>query len=187
MLIAAGVAATAIGLWWACRMGYAHSKDEGVHRVAPAPPATLPPPEKVGAGFLFCCQGEVLVLRRTSRNNHGTWGLPGGNADPEDAGNLLETALREAREEVGGVPAHTVLDSIETRRGERLQKSYTVFLAAVPPKARAVWRPALNEEHSEWAWVPLAELGASGRELHPVVKKLLKQSRQRTLDAVARS
>lgn len=132
------------------------------------------------------CQGEVLLLQRAGKHNHGAWGLPGGNADPEDEGDLLVTARREAEEELGGAPPYTLLDTILTRRGDRLQKHYTVFVAGVAPEARAAWQPRLNEEHSAWRWVPVGQLGPL--ELHPVVKRLLKpEARQRTLAAVGRS
>jgi hypothetical protein len=55
------------------------------------------PPEKLGAGLLITCNGEVLLLQRSSKHNFGTWGLPGGNADATDS-DLLETARREATE-----------------------------------------------------------------------------------------
>ena len=48
-------------------------------------------------------ESEVLLLRRAQREGDrwsGQIGLPGGHADPEDA-DLLATAVREAREEVG--------------------------------------------------------------------------------------
>lgn len=47
----------------------------------------------------------VLLLRRRSKHNHNTWGLPGGNMDDEDEGDLLRTALREGVEELGQLPA----------------------------------------------------------------------------------
>lgn len=45
-------------------------------------------------------EGEVLVLLRNSSHNNNTWGLPGGNADEEDGGDLFVTAKREAMEEM---------------------------------------------------------------------------------------
>lgn len=61
----------------------------------------------------------MLLLRRTSKHNFGTWGLPGGNVDAGDA-DLLATALREAKEEMGpGVPPFEVLAQVLTIRGAR--------------------------------------------------------------------
>ncbi|GIL65693.1 hypothetical protein Vafri_19373 [Volvox africanus] len=75
-------------------------------------------PTKVGAGLLICCEGACLLLRRSETSgNPGTWGLPGGNADPEDAGQLLNTAMRESREELGELPpGMSVLGSVLTRQ-----------------------------------------------------------------------
>lgn len=65
------------------------------------------------------CDGEVLLLKRTSNHNHGTWGLPGGNADGTDV-SLLETARREAVEEMGpNLPPFEVVAEVPTRRGKR--------------------------------------------------------------------
>ena len=76
----------------------------------PAPPRPTPPRS---------CGGEVLLLQRTSKNNFGTWGLPGGNADATDA-DLLATATREAREEMGEVlPPFQVTAQVLTKRGKR--------------------------------------------------------------------
>jgi len=52
---------------------------------------------------------ELLVLLRNSKHNHNTWGLPGGNADREDGGDLRQTAVREAREEMEVLPEYDVV------------------------------------------------------------------------------
>jgi 8-oxo-dGTP pyrophosphatase MutT (NUDIX family) len=54
----------------------------------------------------------LLVLLRNSTNNHNTWGLPGGNADREDDGDLMRTAVREAQEELTVVPEFEVLGEV---------------------------------------------------------------------------
>ncbi|KAF6264961.1 NUDIX hydrolase domain-like protein [Scenedesmus sp. NREL 46B-D3] len=137
-------------------------------------------PEKLGAGLLLCCQGKVLLLKRCSRHNDQTWGLPGGNAEPADQG-LLSTALREAQEELGEVPAHEHRAQILTKRGKRNQKHYTVFLADVAPSTAQQYAPRLNAEHSEWRWVPWNDVtaansgAADGLTLHPVVCRLAQQ------------
>lgn len=50
----------------------------------------------------------MLLLLRAGRHNSNTWGLPGGNAEDGDA-DLLATARREATEEMGPLPAFSVL------------------------------------------------------------------------------
>ncbi len=78
------------------------------------PHCTMPP-----SPSLRSCGGEVLLLQRTSKNNFGTWGLPGGNADDTDA-DLLEVATREAQEEMGPqLPRFQVRESVLTKRGKR--------------------------------------------------------------------
>ena len=136
--------------------------------------------EKSGAGLLLVSGGDVLLLLRNSRHNNSTWGLPGGNRDPEDA-TLEATALRETEEEVGPLPPLTVARQCLTQRGKRNEKHYTVFICLVEPGVRAAWTPTLNEEHRESRWfsvesVRLSAHGMSGGPpLHPVVAALVLQ------------
>ncbi|GLC33887.1 hypothetical protein PLESTB_000814700 [Pleodorina starrii] len=125
-------------------------------------PGAVGAPSKIGAGLLICCEGACLLLRRSEDSgNPGTWGLPGGNADAADGGQLLTTAMREAREELGELPPGLeVLGSVLTRRGKSLQKHYTVFVASIPGAARAAYRPTLNDEHTEWRWLDLRHAAA---------------------------
>lgn len=114
-----------------------------------------------------------------------------GNCDDSDA-HLLETAVREAREEMGCLPpamrfahhADAAADAaaaggtplhVLTRRGKALQKQFTVFPAAIEPAAKAAYVPHLNPEHVEWAWVALEALPRRLAELHPVVAILVTQ------------
>jgi 8-oxo-dGTP pyrophosphatase MutT (NUDIX family) len=134
------------------------------------------PPEKVGAGLLLMSdQGNgdthILLLKRSlTSGNPGKWGLPGGNKDEEDD-DLLATAVREATEEMTTVPAFTTKAEILTRRGKRLQKHYTVFLAHMT-QPRESWVPRLNEEHTDYMWLSLKE-ALSRKDLHPVVARCL--------------
>lgn len=57
---------------------------------------------------------SVLLLQRRSKHNDNKWGLPGGNAEDADA-SLLDTAKREAAEEMGDVPDFAVTGVVETR------------------------------------------------------------------------
>ena len=62
-----------------------------------------------------CCRSEtdVLLLLRNSKHNDKTWGLPGGNADKGER--VLDTAKREATEEMGSMPLCNVSGQILTR------------------------------------------------------------------------
>jgi 8-oxo-dGTP pyrophosphatase MutT (NUDIX family) len=136
--------------------------------------------EKLGAGFLFCCDGEVLLLLRRSKHNDKTWGLAGGNADSGET--LEQVALRESFEEMGGVPAGAVVGDSGTPfltvRGKRMQKHYTVFVKHITPEAKGAFVPELNEEHRQWHWFPASRVAKAANSeaqelpLHPVVTKL---------------
>lgn len=69
----------------------------------------------------------MLLLKRSSKHNDATWGLPGGNAEQGDA-DLQATALREATEELGTLPSHSIGASLLTKRGKNKQKHYTGLL-----------------------------------------------------------
>jgi 8-oxo-dGTP pyrophosphatase MutT (NUDIX family) len=56
---------------------------------------------------------HALLLKRNSKHNDNTWGIPGGNADAGEI--MLDTASREAVEEMGGCPGMTILDYVLTR------------------------------------------------------------------------
>lgn len=85
--------------------GYADVTAEQLSRYVPPPPATARPSAVLmlfGAGL----QGPDLLLTERSyglRSHPGQLSFPGGSADPGDTG-PVETALREAREEVGVDP-----------------------------------------------------------------------------------
>lgn len=158
-------------------------------------------PEKVGAGFLFVSGGSALLLKRSSKHNDQAWGLPGGNMEPQDQGDLLAVATREGMEELGHLPLpHKVLGSLLTRRGKREQKHFTVFVAEVAEEVRQRYQPRLDtREHSEWAWLPLQAIAAQaggktvmasspalqgtcqGRVMHPVVAKAFSAHREALL------
>eukprot|EP00884_Botryococcus_braunii_P019837 jgi/Botrbrau1/6537/Bobra.40_2s0009.2 len=138
--------------------------------------------EKRGAGLLLVSDKRVLLLLRRSAHNDNTWGLPGGNAEPQDT-SLQATALREATEELGAVPPHTIRGSILTKRGKFNNKQYTVFLAEVSPSQAAGYNPVLNEEHREWRWFPAAKAAALPN-LHPVVDTLFSPALRNQVDAL---
>lgn len=93
-------------------------------------------PAAVLVGFLEGVQGpEVLLTKRSSRLKHhpGQIAFPGGKVDPSDA-SPEETALREAREEVGLDPA-----SVEILG--RLPTHETVTSFAMTPVLGRITRP----------------------------------------------
>jgi 8-oxo-dGTP pyrophosphatase MutT (NUDIX family) len=99
---------------------------------------------------------QILLIRRVDRGGHhsGQMAFPGGRAEPEDPGSV-ETALREANEEVG-------LDAAAA--GVRVIGLLEEFWIPVsgyrvtPVLAIAVRRPALvaaEAEVAEFLWAPI--------------------------------
>lgn len=96
------------------------------------------------------------------------------------SGDLWTCAVREAKEEMGGIPEGTVVGSVLTIRGKE-EKEYTVFVY----KVAKPFAPVLNHEHTNYRWTSLNDLGG-GLELHPVVKKFVKSTAaQRLLELAA--
>jgi len=107
---------------------------------------------------------EVLLMRRAERASDrwsGQIGLPGGHADVEDA-DLLATALREVREEVGLDLARDArlvgsLHPVQAKaRGTLFQMWITPFVFC--STAELVPRP--GPEAAEVFWFPLARARA---------------------------
>jgi 8-oxo-dGTP pyrophosphatase MutT (NUDIX family) len=103
--------------------------------------------------LLFTRRGDQLA------DHSGQIAFPGGRAETGDSG-PLQTAIREAHEEVGIPPEHIlplgILDPVDTSTGFR-----------VWPVAAMVTRPAdvriASPEVVEAFWIPLAWLREKGR------------------------
>lgn len=119
---------------------------------------------RVGAGVLVTDGSRVLLLLRSRGvTEPGTWGVPGGSAEPGEE--LLRAALREAVEEVGGLPSPGIFV------GKREVGSFTTFVWLVDPSVLDAFQPRLNWEHDRAVLrtVPQALL----LPLHPGLRTLL--------------
>lgn len=140
----------------------------------PAPPD--PVAVRAGVALLLrpaAAELELLLIRRAEREGDpwsGHVAFPGGRAQREDP-DLVATAARETREEVGIDPAGAgrwlgALDELAPTTGlPRIVVAPHVF--AVPGGAA----PTPNHEVAAAFWVPLAELahpGAATEYLHAV-------------------
>jgi 8-oxo-dGTP pyrophosphatase MutT (NUDIX family) len=129
--------------------------------LAAGTPNVAPPPRRAAVAVALALDGppRVLLMRRAAHPGDpwsGQVSLPGGGHEPEDA-DLLATAVRETREEVGvdlGRDARLV-GALEARRararGAVLDLDVTPFVFTLE---RAV-EPAVNEEAEEAFWLPL--------------------------------
>lgn len=111
----------------------------------------------------------MLVLKRSrSSSNPSTWGLPGGRCDGDET--PLKAALREAREELGGLPKAELRGRLRIRRTR--SRPYEVFVCRVKARTRDRWTPRLSKEHVSYRWVRLEWLFARLDRLHPVLRTL---------------
>jgi 8-oxo-dGTP pyrophosphatase MutT (NUDIX family) len=146
------------------------SVDELVEPVPERSGPMLPtfPDAKLSAVLLLLADGpagpEVLLTRRSMemKNHKGEISFPGGRVDPGET--AIETALREAHEEVGLDPAlPSVVGELE-HLSTIVSKSYIVPVVARLDVAHAD-RPFLEPQTMEAdrvMWTPISELTRSG-------------------------
>jgi 8-oxo-dGTP pyrophosphatase MutT (NUDIX family) len=130
-------------------------------------PASAEPPDGWWAGvavLLAPAPDSVLLIRRANRVGDpwsGHIGLPGGRLAPDDP-DLLATAIRETREEVGvdlaGAHLLGMLDDVAPRTPLPRVVVVRPFVFALPE------RPALHlsAEVAQALWVELADLARAG-------------------------
>lgn len=108
---------------------------------------------------------EILLIRRAERDGDpwsGHMAFPGGRRDGRD-GDLLETAVRETREEVGLDLAASGRLLVELEpvpaiaRGKRMGITISPYVFALLGDAPSTLTP--NHEVAETVWCPLGTLG----------------------------
>ena len=118
--------------------------------------------------------GAVLLIRRSERSGDpwsGQIGFPGGHKSPTDQ-SLLQTAIRETKEEVGiDLTQHEFFGALPLvrTRSRRVQVAPFAFVLEFPITVRT------NREVSESFWVPLTELARlepRTREVHVETRHL---------------
>lgn len=127
------------------------------------PPTAATEPERLLAAVALCVVPDpeaILVIQRAAHPDDpwsGHMGLPGGRREPVDA-DLIDTAIRETREELGVALDRSTLvgplDDVYPRT--RVASPFLVrpFLFSVP-KRQAL---TLSEEVATAEWLPLTRL-----------------------------
>ena len=110
---------------------------------------------------------RVLLIKRCPDPEDpyaGQWDIPGGHASSFD-GSILETALRETCEEVG-VAKWSLWPQIPVIQALDINPVYSTFIL----RSVAEFKPKLSDEHTEYRWQPLTDLGLP---MHPNLRRLL--------------
>jgi 8-oxo-dGTP pyrophosphatase MutT (NUDIX family) len=142
------------------------SIDEIVEAVPNEPGPVLPsfPGARVSAVLVILADGdegaEVLLTRRSMsmRSHRGEISFPGGRLDPGET--PVDTALREAHEEVGLDPSAPVVVGELPHLNTIVSRSYIVPIVSVLDE-RPVLEPRTGEV-DRVLWTPLAELSRPG-------------------------
>lgn len=146
--------------------GAAWSSDELIGPVTTSSEPMIPtfPDARNSAVLLVLADGpegaEVLLTRRSQkmRSHKGEMSFPGGRCDPGES--PVETALREAHEEIGLDPAHPTIVGELGHLSTIVSKSYIV------PVVATIEEPVPLEPQTMEAdrvmWVPVADLTRPG-------------------------
>lgn len=106
-------------------------------------------------------EAEILLMRRAEREGDrwsGQIGLPGGHAEPIDK-DLVETARRESREEVGidpGAEGATLFGALPIVQASARGKRVPLFTTPVVFHRESPEPATLGPEADEAFWLPVA-------------------------------
>lgn len=115
------------------------------------------------AGILLVRGSEILLQHRAPWVHNGdTWGIPGGARDSHE--NVLEAAIREAKEETGIDPVHVT--PVQTFSDDHGNWRYDTVIAHATELLIA---HELNDESHEVRWVDIREV--EQLTLHPSFEK----------------
>lgn len=146
--------------------GSSWTADELAAGITQRPTAATPtfPDAKVSAVLVVLAEGEhgpeVLLTRRSMhlRSHRGEISFPGGRSDPGES--AIDTALREAEEEVGLDPSAPEIVGELPHLSTVLSRSYII-----PVVSRIDHRPPLSpqtDEADRVMWTPIEELTRPG-------------------------
>jgi 8-oxo-dGTP pyrophosphatase MutT (NUDIX family) len=101
----------------------------------------------VGVWFYSLNTQRYLYLMRNDPKYPGSWGLPGGKAQPGES--LLDALQRECQEEIGQWPDYVSLAPLEQFTSADDSFVYHTFFCCVGRE----FQPYLNNEHLGYAWI----------------------------------
>lgn len=119
--------------------------------------------KKPSAGFLFFCKEDNTILlgkRGKEMSSAGKYDIFGGRYDDSDD-NALETANREAHEELSVLPKNKKLIGRHELPREKDHKSkYIIFIYEISADEKKSWTPKikLDEETEAVEWYPLDKI-----------------------------
>jgi N-glycosidase YbiA len=131
---------------------------------------------KAGAGILFFCQNQVLLLERSPNvQEPGTWGIPGGaigemyiQSEEDSLGQehlsldvFFQNAIKETIEELCGGEEYYLPDPIDFFDKVIFEEGnfkYVTFLARITEEQRDAWDMELNWENDSYEWFPVTDL-----------------------------
>jgi len=101
--------------------------------------------KKKGAGIIFICGEEILLLQKFK----GIWEIPGGRKEKNEK--YLNTARRETREECSICPEFKMIGNYIF---ENLKNKYVIYFAKVEEKFSC----NLSNEHVNFKWFNIKNL-----------------------------
>lgn len=122
---------------------------------------------KNAAGLLFQYQNEVFLLKRSKEvSDPGVWSIPGGMVEGDET--PFQTAMREAREELGQVPGFLNTGKISEYNDPDRNLFYSTHLIEAEKRFDEAM---LNWESESYGWFNKKDLPEN---MHPGLKKAIK-------------
>ncbi|WP_202113219.1 NUDIX hydrolase [Paenibacillus sp. MMS18-CY102] len=137
------------------------------------------PNYRIAVEIIIVHDGKILLTKRAedAQVGPGAWCVPSGKVKYEER--PIEALYREALEETNlEVEFIAELDQRTFKGKSTIEDIYRlVFTYLVKPKFDRIDRFAINEEHSEYAWVTKKELSdPKFGTLHPTLMRLLEEA-----------
>jgi len=104
-----------------------------------------------GAGLLIVrpSDGKILLTRRSrTQSSPGYWDFAGGHVESGET--EIQAAIREGREELGGLPALKI-DAEPVWWAPNPFFAFAIFQAQMDASGEG-WKPVLNPEHDQYGW-----------------------------------